>query len=63
MDGYNSLLYNKGEQVELETIEGELLFAGEVIGVSSSGELLLRTEPRQRHSGQLRRSPHPHSFT
>lgn len=44
MDGYNSLLYNKGEQVELETIDGELLYAGEVIGASSSGELLLRTE-------------------
>ena len=44
MDGYNSLLYNKGEQVELETIDGDLLYAGEVIGASSSGELLLRTE-------------------
>ena len=44
MDGYNSLLYNKGEQVELETLDGELLYAGEVIGASSSGELLLRTE-------------------
>lgn len=44
MDGYNSLLYNKGEQVELETIDGELLYAGEVIGASPSGELLLRTE-------------------
>ena len=44
MDGYNGLLYNKGEQVELETIDGELLYAGEVIGASSSGELLLRTE-------------------
>ena len=32
MDGYNSLLYNKGEQVELETIDGDLLYAGEVIG-------------------------------
>lgn len=44
MEAYNSLLYNKGEQVELETIDGELLYAGEVIGASSSGELLLRTE-------------------
>lgn len=44
MDGYNSLLYNKGEQVELETIDGDLLYAGEVIGASSSGELLLRIE-------------------
>jgi len=44
MDGYNSLLYNKGEQVELETLDGNLLYAGEVIGASPSGELLLRTE-------------------
>lgn len=40
---YNEQLYNRGEQVELEAIDGQLLHAGTVLGAAETGELLLRT--------------------
>lgn len=41
---YDQLLFNRGQQVALETIEGKLVCEGEVLGVSLTGELLLRTK-------------------
>lgn len=45
---YDQLLYNIGQQVELDSIQGDLLYAGEVVGVSEEGELVLRSD-----SGEL----------
>lgn len=39
---YDQLLYNRGQQVALETIDGKLMHEGEVLGVAQTGELLLR---------------------
>lgn len=41
---YDQLLFNRGKQVALETVEGDLVCEGEVQGVSLAGELLLRTK-------------------
>ena len=40
---YNGLLFNIGQQVMLDTIDGKLLYEGEVLGVNDTGQLLLKT--------------------
>lgn len=41
---YDELLYNRGEHVFLETIDGKPVCEGEVVGVAATGELLLRNK-------------------
>lgn len=53
---YDSQLYNKGEEVTLESIIGSTLYTGKVVGVSESGELILETSDGTRitaNSGEV----------
>jgi BirA family biotin operon repressor/biotin-[acetyl-CoA-carboxylase] ligase len=43
IDPYNEALFNIGSSVTLETIDGKIMVEGEVLGISQTGQLLVKT--------------------
>ena len=53
---YESRLYNIGEQVTLDSLTGDPLYTGKVVGISPQGELILETADGKRvvaNSGEV----------